>query len=79
MSRIKILEIDIETAPHSAYIWSLWTKYIAPDHIEIPGYTLCFAAKWRGQKKVHFHSVWKDGLEGMVTAAHKLMSEADAI
>lgn len=76
---MKILELDIETAPHSAYIWSLWTKYIAPDHIEIPGYTLCFAAKWKGQKRVYFYSVWKDGLEGMMNAAFSLLEEADAV
>lgn len=76
---MKILELDIETAPHSAFIWSLWQKYIAPDHIEIPGYPLCFAAKWRGQKRIHFYSVWHHGLEAMIQAAFDLLDEADAV
>lgn len=76
---MRILKLDIETAPHSAFIWSLWTKYVSPDHVEVPGYTLCFAAQWEGEKKTHFFSVWDDGLEGMIEAAHKLLEEADAV
>jgi len=76
---MKILEIDIETAPHSAYIWSCFTKYISPDHIEVPGYTLCFAARWKGDNKVMFHSIWTDGFEGMLDAAWQLLNEADAV
>jgi len=73
------LYLDIETSPHTALIWSLWTKYIDPDHIEIPGYTLCFAAKWEGEKKIQFYSVWDDGVLNMVQKAHDLLDEADAV
>jgi len=76
---MNILELDIETAPHSAYIWGLFQRYISPDHIEIPGYTLCFAAKWRGKKGIKFYSIWDDGLEGMLQAAWDLLDEADAV
>ena len=76
---MRILYLDIETAPHTALIWSLWTKYIDPDHIEIPGYTLCFAARWEDEKKIQFYSVWNDGVEQMVQKAHDLLDESDAV
>jgi len=76
---MKKLFLDIETAPHSAFIWSLWTKYIAPDHIEIPGYTLCFAAKWEGEREIQFYSIWGDGARQMVQKANELLDDADAV
>jgi len=78
-SPIKVLLIDIETAPAQAYIWDLRTRYVPADRIVEPGYTLCFAAKWEGQREVMFHSLWTDGEKKMIKAAHKLMDEADVI
>jgi len=76
---VKILHIDIETAPHKVYSWGLWNQNIGINQIVEPGYTLCFAAKWHGQKKMMFHSVHKDGVAGMLDAAWDLLDEADAV
>lgn len=74
---MKILHIDIETAPNKAYAWGLWNQNIAINQIVEPGYTLCWAAKWHGKRKVFFDSVHESSPEKMVSRVHRLLDEAD--
>jgi len=76
---MKILLLDIETAPHKVYTWGLWKQNVAINQIEEAGYTLCWAAKWVGQKEMMFQSIFSDRKEKMLRAIHKLISEADAV
>jgi len=78
-SNIKILLLDIETAPGIAYIWSLWDKFIPIDRLISPGYTLCWAAKWLGKSDIIFRSVYHDGKDVMLSDLYNLLDEADAI
>lgn len=76
----KMLFLDIETAPSVAYVWSLFGNDVIPiDRIVSPGYTLCFSAKWKGEKKMHFHSIHTDGKKKMIEAAWNLLDEADTV
>lgn len=70
--------LDIETAPHLAAVWGLYDQNVATNQIIKPGYTLCWAAKWHGEKEIHFDSILS-GHRKMVRGIHKLMNEADAI
>lgn len=76
---MKVLYIDIETAPATARVWSLREKFIGINQIVERGYTLCFAAQWEGDRKVHFYSRWEHGHEAMVKAAYDLLNEADMV
>jgi RNase_H superfamily len=76
---MKILAIDIETAPSLAYVWGLFDQNIGVNQLVEPTEMLCFAAKWFGDRRMFFHSVQKDGREGMVRAAHELLNEADVV
>lgn len=76
---MKILTIDIETKPLVAYAWGLRDQNIGINQILSAGGILCFAAKFRGERKVHFHSEWEDGELRMLKAAHRLLDEADAV
>lgn len=78
---MKILGIDIETAPHLVHVWGLFNQNIAPIQIIQPGRTLCFAYKWLNQPKspIEFVSEFHDGHEEMVNAAWELLNEADAV
>jgi hypothetical protein len=76
---MKVLLLDIETAPHEAYVWGLFDQNIPLDRLVTPGYTLCFSAKWLGQKDIIFHSVYHDGPKRMLKKIHKLLDEADAV
>jgi hypothetical protein len=75
---VKILLLDIETAPNLAHVWGAWQQNIGMSQLLEPGYMLCWAAKWLGEKEVYFGSV-RQGSGRMVREIHRLMSEADAI
>lgn len=76
---MKILLLDIESAPTKVYIWDLFTRYVPHSQIVEPGYTMCWAAQWLGEKKMHFSSVETDGVAGMVGKVWHLLNEADVV
>ena len=75
---MKILLLDIETAPTQTWTWTLFPKYIDPDWIVKPGRTLCWSAKWLGKKEVLYSDV-RDGEDKMLAQIHGLLDEADAV
>lgn len=79
MTGPKILVIDIEWAPATAYVWQMWDQNISPDQLIDEGGLLCFSAHWIGTKSYEFYSRWDDGDEAMAKAAYNLLEEADAV
>jgi DNA polymerase elongation subunit (family B) len=77
--KMKILLLDIETAPNTAYVWGLFKQNIPISSIVESSYTLCWAAKWYGEKQVFFDSRHKSSHKTMLKGIHKLMEESDAI
>jgi hypothetical protein len=75
---LKILLLDVETAPNLAHVWGLWNQNVGLPQLIESGYTLCWAAKWLGEKQVHFASI-RAGKKRMAREIHRLMQEADAI
>lgn len=75
----KILTLDIETRPAKAYVWGLFDQNIGLSQLIEPSAPICFAAKFLGEKTVHFHSDWDDGHTEMIKKAHELISSADAV
>jgi hypothetical protein len=75
--------LDIETTPALADVWGLWQQNVGLNQLrESPG-LLCFAAKWLGAPKdpeyMYFVSDHHHGREAMVTEAHRLLDQADAV
>lgn len=70
--------LDIETAPHQAAVWGLWQQNVGLNQLLKPGYTICWAAKWHGEKEVQFDSILS-GHRRMVRGVYKLLNEADAV
>ena len=79
MPHPKILFYDIETRPMVAEVWGMRDQNLGLAQIREFGGVICFAAKWYGKSKVHFHSDWTDGHQGMLRAMHDLWNEADAV
>jgi len=75
----KLLVLDIETSPNLGYVWRLWDQSLGLSQVKDWSSVMCFAAKWHGNKKVHFHSDFHDGHAEMVQAAWDLLDEADAV
>lgn len=76
---MKILLLDIETAPNLVHVWGLWQQNVGLNQIMESGYVLCWAAKWLGEEKMYFDSVQKHRPKTMLYKIHRLMDEADAI
>lgn len=85
---MRVLILDIETAPNLAHVWRLWQTDVGLNQLIVPGYILCFAAKWLDERTVHFARVKHDARTGRPTAAsqramlakaHALLSEADVV
>lgn len=75
---MKVLLLDIETAPNLVAVFQLKQTYINPRYIMAHGYTMCFTAKWLG-KPDKFFAKTTDGHGLMLDQIHKLLSEADAV
>lgn len=76
---MRILTLDIETSPAIAYTFGTRNVFITNDQILQPTRTLCWAAKWHGEKAVMSASEWVDGQEEMMLRMWELLDEADAI
>ena len=77
--RVRILTLDIETKPHLVYCFDIWNQNIGIEQIKEPGGTICWAARWLGEEKVRFASVFHDGLEAMLRGIWDLLDEADVV
>lgn len=75
----KILYIDIEWEPATAYVWRMWKENISPAQLIDKGGMLCFCAHWEGSKEYLFFSKWEHGRNGMAKEALALLSEADLV
>jgi DNA polymerase elongation subunit (family B) len=79
---VKILGLDIETAPHQVHVWGLWNVNVGINQIQQTGRVMCWAAKWYGSKPVEFRSEQDDipsAHRTMIERAHELLDEADAV
>lgn len=81
----KILIFDIETAPITAYVWSLWDQNVGLNQIKDDWYILSWAAKWYGEsasKTIYMdNSKAKDIRDdkALVVGLAKLLNEADIV
>lgn len=76
---MKILLLDIETAPNLVHVWGLWGQNISIHQIIDSGYVLCWAAKWLGEDSVMFDSLHTSNKRKMLKRIYKLLEEADAV
>ena len=75
----KILVVDIEWSPATAYVWKMWDENISPAQLIDAGGLLCFCAHWLGTKEYIFKSEWGDGKHAMAISLRDLLNEADAV
>lgn len=55
---MKILILDIETAPLLGFVWNPWEVTMAPGQMQTDYFILTWAAKWRGED-----AIYSDALE----------------
>lgn len=76
---MKLLFLDIETAPNTVHCWGLFKQTVSIKQIMESSYTMCWAAKWAGSKEVMFDSVHASDYNTMVEGIYALLEEADVV
>lgn len=76
---MKLLFLDIETSPNTAYVWKLFKETIPLARLIDSSEVLCWSAKWADEKKVMFDSIYHSSPKRMLQNIHKLLEEADAV
>src|SRR5574343_2111727 len=76
---MRVLLLDIETAPNLAYVWGLWDQNVGINQIVNSGYVLCWSAKWLDEEPVIFDSINKSGEVSMLKHIHNLLNESDVV
>ena len=79
MSKAKILLLDTETAPNTAYVWGLFKQTIGINQLTDSSYVMCWAAKWLGEEEAYFDSVKRSSSLDMLLNIHSMIEEADAV
>lgn len=75
---MKTLLLDIETAPNRAYVWGLFRQNVALNQLVASSYTLCWSARWLGEKDTMFRSI-RRGEKRMLQKIHSLLDQADVV
>lgn len=76
---MKILLVDLETSPNTAYVWRIYKENIPISMIIDTSKVLCWTAKWLGEEEIIFDSIYKSKPKTLLKRIHKLMDEADAV
>ena len=76
---MRILLLDIETSPNLAHVWGLWQQNVGLPQLLESSYTMCYSAKWLGEKQIYFDSVQKSEPKSMLEGIHGLLEDADAV
>lgn len=88
MNKPRILLFDIENAPNTAYIWSLYQEVLSESMLDSAWYILCWSAKWLGESKIYssalidFPQAFKKNPENDKLVLQKLwtlLDEADIV
>lgn len=75
---MRLLGLDIETAPAIAYVWGLHDQNIGLEQLIQPSRVLCWSAKWFGEKGTKYADE-RGGTNKMLRGIHDLICEADAV
>jgi len=75
----RVLILDIETAPHTAYVWGLWDQNVGLSQLIETGRVMSVAAKWYSEKSVFQLDEKSVSKEDMLEQVHGLLDKADAV
>ena len=60
-------------------MWGIWEQNVSINQMVTSSSTLCWAAKWLGERGVMFDSVHQSSEKKMLKGIHKLLDEADVV
>lgn len=79
----KILVLDVELSPLIAHAWALFDQNIGLNQIEKDWHLLSWAAKWVGEKKIHYADQSKakniENDKAILISLRELIDQADCV
>lgn len=77
----KVLLLDIETAPITAYVWNLWPKFVGLNQVKAEWNILSFCAKWLGDPEIIYGDCREDPADDskLVKQLYDLIDAADIV
>lgn len=79
MTGVKILIIDLETAPKQAYVWRFFKENVGAKQVVGHGYIMSYAYKWLGEEEVHYSHTTTEDDRRLASEIRELFDEADVI
>ena len=76
---IRILVLDIETAPKVALVWRFFKENISPKQVKEHGHLLSFAAKFLGDNQIIYCENRKENDYEIISKLVELLDEADVV
>lgn len=76
---MRVLYLDIETAPVVADIWSLRDIHVAINQIKEHPRVIGVGYMWDGERRPRFISEYREGYSEMIERTHALLDEADVM
>ncbi len=76
---MKILLLDIETAPNVAHVWRFFKENIGANQVLEHSSMLSYAAKWIGTDKVFYQDTQHQNEKNMLKSVNKLLDQADCV
>lgn len=78
---MKILLLDIESAPNTVHVWGLREQDIAINQIIESSYILCWAAKWAGDSAITWRRTNKrnQSSKRMIQEIYSMLEQADVV
>lgn len=76
---VKILILDIETAPKIAYVWRFFKENVGVNQVLHNGHIMSFAAKWYGDDTIFFHENRKEDDSEIIAKLIAFLDEADIV
>lgn len=78
-NKVKILLVDIETAPNVAYVWGVWKQNVGINQMKENGYIMSFAAKWLDDDSGIYRENRTGDDKELVEHLLELLDEADIV
>lgn len=77
---MKVLILDIETAPNIAYVWRFFKENVGAKQVIENSTLLSYAAKWLGQDQIYYDDCREDLNESrLVLGLSALLDQADVV
>jgi len=76
---MKILLLDIETAPNLAHVWRFFQENVGANQVIEHSHMLSYAARWLGGQDVAYQDTQYQSEKNMLRSINKLLDKADCV